>query len=66
MPVNKYFKGHGSEVMSNMKQEYGGKKGESIFYATANKRGMKPGAKPKGKSLGHRMGKLLGKKSKGY
>ena len=44
MPINKYFKGHGSEVMSNMKKEYGGKKGESVFYATANKKKMKPAA----------------------
>lgn len=42
MPVNKYFKGHGDEVLSSMKSEYGDKKGESVFYATANKKGMKP------------------------
>lgn len=40
MPISKYFKGHGDEVMSNMKREYGDKKGESVFYATANKRGV--------------------------
>lgn len=45
MPVNKYFKGHGDKVMANMKKEYGEKKGESVFYATANKKGEKPGAK---------------------
>lgn len=45
MPVSKYFKGHGSEVMANMKKEYGGKKGESVFYATANKHDLKPSAK---------------------
>lgn len=39
MPVSKYFGGHGSEVMSNMKSEYGDKKGKSVFYATANSRG---------------------------
>jgi len=38
MPLYKYFKGHGEEVMSNMKKEYGDKKGKSVFYATANKR----------------------------
>lgn len=38
MPVSKYFKGHGQEVMSNMTKEYGAKKGEQVFYATANKR----------------------------
>lgn len=42
MPVSKYFKGHGEEVMKNMKKEYGEKKGKSVFYATANKKGMKP------------------------
>ena len=38
MPVSGYFGGHGSEVMSNMKKQYGDKKGKSVFYATANKR----------------------------
>jgi len=38
MPINKYYKGHGSEVMSKMKSRYGEKKGESVFYATANKK----------------------------
>jgi len=37
MPISKYYKGHGSKVMKNMKEEYGEKKGESVFYATANK-----------------------------
>jgi hypothetical protein len=37
MPLNKYFKGHGEEVMANMKKEYGSKKGTSVFYATVNK-----------------------------
>ncbi len=45
MPINKYFKGHGKEVMAAMKKEYGGKKGESVFYATANKNKKKRGAK---------------------
>lgn len=45
MPIGKYFKGHGDEVMSNMKSQYGDKKGESVFYATANKKGMKPKGK---------------------
>jgi hypothetical protein len=40
MPINKYYKGHGSEVMSNMKKEYGDKKGKEVFYATANKKGL--------------------------
>ena len=41
MPISEYFGGHGSEVMSNMKDEYGDEKGESVFYATANKRKKK-------------------------
>ena len=43
MPIGSYYKGHGAEVMSNMQKEYGDKKGESVFYATANKRGQTPG-----------------------
>lgn len=43
MPINKYFKGHGKEVMKNMKSQYGGEKAERVFYATANKKGEKPG-----------------------
>jgi hypothetical protein len=27
----------GKKIMKNMKQEYGSKKGESVFYASANK-----------------------------
>lgn len=42
VPISKYFKGHGSEVMSNMKKEYGPKKGKRVFYATANKRKQNP------------------------
>jgi hypothetical protein len=41
MPVGAYFKGHGNEVMRDMTTRYGAKKGKSVFYATANKRGMK-------------------------
>lgn len=41
MPLSKYFSGHGKEVMSNMKDQYGDKKGEQVFYATANKRKKK-------------------------
>lgn len=37
MPISKYYKGHGTKVMKAMKEEYGDKKGESVFYATANK-----------------------------
>ncbi len=42
VPVSSYFQGHGDEVMGNMQHEYGDKKGESVFYATANKRKQKP------------------------
>ena len=38
MPLSKYYKGHGEEVMRAMKKEYGEEKGERVFYATANKR----------------------------
>jgi hypothetical protein len=33
MPLTK----KGKKIMKNMKQEYGSKKGESVFYASANK-----------------------------
>lgn len=45
MPVGEYFGGHGAKVMKNMEKEYGAKKGKSVFYATANKKGAKPGDK---------------------
>ncbi len=41
-PVKGYFKGKGREVLRNMRKEYGSEKGEEVFYATANKRKMKP------------------------
>lgn len=41
MPLSKYFAGSGEKVMATMKSEYGAKKGERVFYATANKRGKK-------------------------
>lgn len=41
MPVSSYFGGNGKEVMSNMLHEYGDK-GESVFYATSNKRKQIP------------------------
>jgi hypothetical protein len=40
MPLSKYFKGSGEKVMKNMKKQYGEKKGEQVFYATANKKHM--------------------------
>jgi len=45
MPLKRYFRGEGDKVMSSMKDQYGEDKGESVFYATANKRGMKPKSK---------------------
>ena len=40
MPVSKYFKGKGKEVMKDMQKRYGRKKGKEVFYATANKNDM--------------------------
>jgi len=42
MPINKYYGGHGDSVMKEMTKRYGDKKGKSVFYATANKKGLKP------------------------
>lgn len=43
MPIGRYFKGKGQSVMQDMKDRYGENKGESLFYATANKNPeMKP------------------------
>lgn len=58
MPISKYFKGHGSEVMADMMRENHGdpKAAKSEFYATANKTGMKPAnEKPKRKTFGQRI-----------
>lgn len=49
MPVSAYFGGHGSDVMSSMKKKYGKNKGKSVFYATANKKGLEPSDKVKKK-----------------
>lgn len=40
MPLRNYFKGKGEAVMQSMKKTYG-PKAEEVFYATANKHGMK-------------------------
>ena len=49
MPVDKYFKGHGTAVLADMQARHGEKKGTRMFYATANKRGMAPTSKlPRG------------------
>lgn len=42
IPRNAYFKGHGDQVMARMIREYGKKKGKTVFYATAQKRGQTP------------------------
>lgn len=42
MPLDKYFGGHGRQVMAELKKKHGAKAGERIFYATANKRTQKP------------------------
>lgn len=38
MPLSKYYKGKGEEVMRKMKERYGEERGERVFYATKNKR----------------------------
>ena len=45
MPIEKYYKGHGSEVMKDMQSRYGSKKGKQVFYATAQKRKQTPSDK---------------------
>jgi hypothetical protein len=45
MPISKYYGGHGEKVMQSMKKEYGAKKGERVFYATANKKAQAPAKK---------------------
>lgn len=42
MPVDKYYNGHGKEVMRKMRDKYGKKKGKRIFYATAKKNKQGP------------------------
>lgn len=45
MPLTK----KGSKIKSEMKKEYGAKKGEQVFYASANKGTIKGVHKGKGK-----------------
>lgn len=45
MPIAEYYKGKGEKVMRDMKKRYGAEKGERIFYATANARGLTPGGR---------------------
>lgn len=49
MPLSRYFRGKGEKVMAAMKKEYGDKKGEEVFYATANKKKPKRRVKKKAK-----------------
>jgi hypothetical protein len=50
MPLSKYFKGKGEQVMSDMQDRYGADKGKQVFYGTANSRpGMKPADESKSK-----------------
>lgn len=42
MPLSRYFKGDGEEVMAGMVKRHGAKEGKRLFYATANARGMAP------------------------
>jgi hypothetical protein len=41
MPVSGYYKGKGNKVMKSMTKRYGAKQGKRVFYATANKRGLR-------------------------
>ncbi len=52
MPVGKYFKGHGNEVLASIRKahpEYSEERVMSEFYATANKQKAAP--KKRGKTL---------------
>jgi hypothetical protein len=42
MPISAYYKGSGRKVMKRLQAEYGPEKGKRVFYAMANKKGMKP------------------------
>ena len=58
-PLAKYFRGKGEQVLGDMKDKYGDDKGKQVFYATAEKRGMKPDdSKSKRKTVGQRLGAL--------
>lgn len=52
MPLSKYFKGKGPQVLNDMQDRYGADKGKQVFYATANKTGMKPKRKSFGQKIG--------------
>lgn len=42
MPIDGYYSGDGTKVLASMKKTYGRKKGKEVFYATAEKKGLKP------------------------
>ncbi len=42
MPVKRYFRGRGEQVMREMKAKHGAEKGERMFYATAHEQGQMP------------------------
>lgn len=48
MPVKNYYGGKGRSVMSKMKKRYGKKRGQRVFYATANT--MRKGTKAQRKA----------------
>jgi hypothetical protein len=58
MPISKYFKGHGEDVMKSIRKahpDWSEKRVKSEFYATASKKNAKPGqhmevVEPQGKS----------------
>lgn len=53
MPLTK----KGDEIMSNMKKEYGEKKGEQVFYASRTA-GKITGVDPESKKKGHGLASL--------
>ena len=59
MPLSKYYGGHGEEVMASMKKEYGGKKGERVFYTTQNKMKNSGGYKSKSGACESCMGRKV-------
>lgn len=68
MPINKYFSGHGDEVMHSMRRARGGDEeaAKREFYATANSEHAKPGQTPtKRKGIGHRIMDAVNKRTKG-
>lgn len=52
----------GSKILSHMRDEYGDKKGESVFYASINKGKIKGAEGRKKKGIGHAIGKYLDRK----